>query len=81
MKMVPYDTEKLHHYKPTKNYRLFEEFLNGDADCVQLVDHGHTSAKKLPVISYGLVAVVRDQRRESRYPWRGRISGEDETVN
>lgn len=43
--MVPYDTEKLRHYKPTKNYRLFEEFLNGDADCVQLVDHGHSNAK------------------------------------
>lgn len=45
MKMVPCDTDRLRHYKPTKNYLLFEEFLNGDADCVQLVDHGHKHAR------------------------------------
>lgn len=44
MKMVPYDIEKL-HYRRTKNLKLFEEFMNGDADCVQLVDHGHDSAR------------------------------------
>ena len=45
MKMVPCNLEKTTFYKRTKNYMLFEEFLNGDADCVQLVDHVHTSAK------------------------------------
>lgn len=44
MKMVPYNAEKLRHYKLTKNYRLIDGFLNGDDNCVQLVDHGYKSA-------------------------------------
>lgn len=44
MKMVPYDMKQL-NYKPTKNLKILEEFMNGDADCVQLVDHGHKDAK------------------------------------
>lgn len=46
--MVPYDREKLmfqRHYRRTKNLRILEDFVNGKADCVQLVDYGHSSAK------------------------------------
>lgn len=45
MKMVPYDMKSLRHYKPTKNYLILEEFMNGNNDCVRLVDHGHSNAK------------------------------------
>lgn len=58
MKMVPYDREKLmfpRHYRRTKNLQILEDFMNGNADCVQLVDHGHTNAKNCQSCLYNSI--------------------------
>lgn len=46
MKLVPTNREKLGHlYKMSKNQKILQEFIDSGEDCVELIDHGHASAR------------------------------------
>lgn len=46
MRLVPYDKKKLKdvNFKPTRNYEMLTEFVNGDNDCVKLEGWEHSNA-------------------------------------
>ena len=46
MKMVPVDKKVLNiQTMRSNNYAILKEFIESDADCVELLDHGHCSAR------------------------------------
>lgn len=46
MKLVPYDIKKLEvkGYKKCSNQKVIDEFLNSEAECVEVVDYPHKNA-------------------------------------
>ena len=44
MKLVPYDATKVNAYKPCKNQKLIQEFLDSNQKCVKIEDFPHKNA-------------------------------------
>lgn len=47
MKLIPYDKSKLGSisYARTKNYKILQEFIDSDYDCVKVENYSHKDAK------------------------------------
>lgn len=52
MQLVPYDVEKIRYYKPSKNQKILEEFIESGLDCVKLKDWNHKNARSLQSTLY-----------------------------
>ena len=47
MKLVPYEREKIENigWSKTKNFKILEEFLHGDYDCVEVKEFTNKNAR------------------------------------